>query len=211
MTELNSFIQLQEIYKFLRKRREDQKFLNYLEISATFVLISIFLFFAIKPTATTIFSLLGDIKSKQLLTSQMKSKIISIVQAQDAYSQVQEKYDVIESSLPDKPKYYQSALNFSSIAQQSSNTLDQINFNLSSNEKSSISPNINTYSIDITSKTNYQSTLDFVKSALNNRRLVDLKSIQLSKVEDKNGNPLNQLRMNITANLFYLKDNNEKK
>jgi hypothetical protein len=135
MTELNSLIQIQQIYKYLRRRREDQKFLNYIELSATFILISVFLFFAIKPTATTIFSLLGEIKSKQLYTSQMKAKIISVVEAQDLYSQVQEKYYVVESSLPDKPRFYQSALNLSSISQKSATSLEQINFNLSMTAK----------------------------------------------------------------------------
>lgn len=210
MTELSSFIQIQEIYKYIRKQRENQRFLNYLEITATFILISVFLFFAIKPTATAIFSLLGEIKSKELQTSQMKAKIISVVQAQDIYSQVQEKYNVIESSLPDRPKYYQSALNFSSLSQKSAFFLDQISFGLGSDVTSQLSPNIESYSVNITSKTNYNSILDLIKNILNNRRLVDLKTIQLSKIENKDNSPSNDIRLNITTKLFYLKDKNEK-
>ncbi|MEI8067371.1 MAG: type 4a pilus biogenesis protein PilO [Candidatus Shapirobacteria bacterium] len=211
MIELNSFIQIQQIYKYVRKQRENQKFLKYIEIAATFILISVFLFLAIKPTATTIFSLLGDIKSKELQTKQMKAKIVSIVAAQDLYSQVEEKYDVIESSLPDKPKYYQSALNFSSLSQKSNTSLDQVNFNLSTDDNKKLSTNIDSYSVNIISQSNYNSALEFIKNILSNRRLVDLKTIQLSKPDDKISTSSGNLKLNITAKLFYLKDQNEKK
>jgi hypothetical protein len=211
MTELNSLIQIQQIYKYLRRRREDQKFLNYIELSATFILISVFLFFAIKPTATTIFSLLGEIKSKQLYTSQMKAKIISVVEAQDLYSQVQEKYYVVESSLPDKPRFYQSALNLSSISQKSATSLEQINFNLSSDDKEKISNNIDTFSVSLNTKNNYTATLDFIKNILNNRRLVDLQNIQMSKTTGKDNPSSDTINLSMTAKLFYLKDQNETK
>lgn len=86
MIEKTTWFQLQPLYHYLRQQSEKQKFLKQLEIGATFSLVAIFLFTAITPTAKAIFSLIGEIKSKELTTASMKSKIINILEAQSNYS-----------------------------------------------------------------------------------------------------------------------------
>ena len=60
--QLNS--RLTPLFDYIKKRQENRKLRKTFELAATFILISFFLFFAIKPTALTISALIGDIKSK---------------------------------------------------------------------------------------------------------------------------------------------------
>lgn len=130
MIEKTNWFQLQPLYKHLRQQAENKKSYKYLEIGATFSLIAIFLFTAIAPTASAISKLVGEIKSKQILEKKLKAKINSIILAQENYSSMQEDslYQVLESSFPSRPRYYQSVLALSSNSQNSSSNINQLTF-----------------------------------------------------------------------------------
>ena len=130
MINTKNWFQLQPMYSYIRKQAENEKFLKYLEIGGTFTLVAIFLFFAIMPTMTTIFSLLGEIKSKESFIKKVDNKIANIIKAQEAYSQVQEKYSLVEESFPSQPQYYNGASNLATLFRDSSLDINQINFNL---------------------------------------------------------------------------------
>lgn len=209
MIEINTYSQLQQVYKYLRKQKEDQKFFKYLEVAATFILVLVLLVFAIKPTADAISTLLGEIKSKELYSQKLKAKINSVIQAQESYSQVQEKYSVIQSSLPDNPRYYQAASSFSHVSQQSNVSLSRIGFNVaedSKKEKSS-STNITTYNVQLDGTSSYPSIISYIESILNSRRLIDLETIKLS-TDDKQTLSTNGININLDSNLFYIYEKN---
>ncbi|MDD4937578.1 MAG: hypothetical protein PHX34_00950 [Candidatus Shapirobacteria bacterium] len=200
--------QIRPFYQYLRQQAENKKIAKYLEITATFTLITIFLLLAIKPTALAISSLVGEIKSKELASQKMHSKINSIIQAQDSFSQAQEKYFILESGFPSNPNFYQAAVNFYTISKESSINIKQLNFNISNIDDSKKEKSLTkSFQIDITANSQYQSTLSFIKGLLNNRRLVDISSIRFSRPDDKNqtSNSLNSgfVNLNISSNLFY--------
>jgi len=224
MIERNNWTwsQIQPLYRYVRQQAENKKFLKYLEIGATFSLIAIFLFLAIKPTASAISKLLGEIKSKELLISQMKTKINSVVTAQNSYSEAQEKYQIIESSLPDNPRFYQAASNLYGIANQSSINVDNLSFGLDTvNDvnKTKTKDNENVDSSFFTLRLNgygsYLQSIDLIKKIINNRRLVDINNIQLDQISkkeiDQNPSLQNQLSISLSSNLFYSASQNEKK
>jgi hypothetical protein len=68
---INIFSKINPLISYLSKQRENNKFVKSIEISATFILISFFTFFAIKPTLLTISRLVGDIKAKEILVKVM--------------------------------------------------------------------------------------------------------------------------------------------
>ena len=63
----------------------------YLEATLTVFLVLFFVVFAIKPTVLAITSLLGEIKSRQILNEKMSVKINSLVSAQNSYFSAEEK------------------------------------------------------------------------------------------------------------------------
>jgi Tfp pilus assembly protein PilO len=201
--ENKSWFQLQSLYKYIRIQAANKKFLKYLEISATFLLIIIFLIFAVFPTITTISALLGDIKTKEATIVKMNTKISNILQAQESYGNVQDKYDLIESSFPSNPNFYKSASSLSSSLKNNSVKVTRVSFDLSE-QKDVIVKDTNkdqTYLLNINGTGQYSDILKMVKQFLNNRRLADLNKIQISKSDDAGNSSLN---VNLVSDLHYL-------
>lgn len=208
--------QAKPLFEYLKKRREDQKFFKSIEIAFTFTAISFFLIFAIRPTATTISALVGDIKSKQISVKEMRSKINNIVIAQDNFSKVQEKYRVIESSLPDSPKYYYSANQLRLSAQLSQILLDKLSFDVGKNSEKDkpINPNLRSYSVSISQNSDFTSIVDFITKLQDSRRLLDLNPISLTikQSKDKESTPsASSINFNLSSRLYYWQQTNEKK
>ncbi|MPM61623.1 hypothetical protein SDC9_108483 [bioreactor metagenome] len=158
-----------------------------MELAGTFIFIAIFLFFAIKPTALAISSLVGEIKSKEIANQKMKGRINNIIQAQESFSQAQEKYSILESGFPSDPNFYQIAVNFSTLAKNYSLKINQLDFDLPDNndQQKNNTSKIKSFKIIFSSTGDYQSVVSFIKELLNNRRLVNISSIKISQPKDK--------------------------
>lgn len=208
MIEKTTWFQLQPLYQYLRQQAENKKSFKYLEIGATFFLIAIFLFTAIAPTATAISKLIGDIKSKEILENKLKAKINSIILAQDNYSLMQENstYQVIESSFPSRPRYYQSALVFSSGSKESNTSLNKLTFDPTKKDMSSLTDQKQLYGVNALTQGEYRSSLDMINKITNNRRLTDIESIQLSQLDKKEKSSSSSafINLNLSTSLFYL-------
>ena len=203
--------QLRPMYNYIRKQAENEKFLKNLEIGGTFTLVAIFLFFAIMPTITTISSLLGDIKAKEAFIKKVNLKVINVIKAQESYAQVQEKYYLIEESFPSLSQYYNGVSNLATIFKESSLGINQIGLSLDKSQDKE-KQFFDSYEINIGGEGQYSSIMEMVKKTLNNRRLIDTTSIQLSQVrfDDNQATPGN-IKVNFSSSLYFLPDNNEKK
>ncbi len=193
MIEKTNWFKNQSIYQYIRQQAENRKTMQYLEVGATFLLITVFLTTAIAPTASAISKLLGEIKSKEITTIAMKQKIANVVLAQDDFAQAQEKFSILESSYPSKPEFHQAASTFSSISKQSNTSIKQIKYNLNNDSKKQ---NIQSYNIDLSINSSYSGMLDMIKRIENGRRLIDINSVVFTKT-DKG------LILNISTNLVY--------
>jgi Tfp pilus assembly protein PilO len=201
------------MYSYIRKQAENEKYLRYLEIGATFSLVAIFLFFAIMPTVTTIFSLVGQIKSKEAFIKKVDSKVSNVLKAQDSYAQVQEKYYLVEDSFPTLAQYYNGTSNLATLFKDSSLKINQIDLNL--NEDSNTNNQFfQTYQVNISGEGQYSSIIDMVKKMLNNRRLINTTNIQLSQPNNNNND--NQsgskiIKISLSNDLYFLSNTDEKK
>lgn len=199
--------QIKPLYQYLRKQAENKKALKYLEVAATFSLIAIFLFFAIKPTALAISSLLGEIKSKQSATQKMTAKINNIMKAQESFSQAQEKYFILESGFPSNPNFYQVVANFYTLAQKYSLKINQLKFDLSSdNSETDNDSQVEYFKVKFSSIGEYQSSIYFINELLNNRRLIDITSVKMSQPKNNSGEDVydpNTVNINLEANIPY--------
>lgn len=164
--------QLNPLFDYLQKQKENQRTMKLVEIGITFFFISFFIFFAIKPTFLAISSLLGEIKSKQILVKELKTKINDIIVAQDLFSQVQERYSLVESSLPSRPGYFQANSQIVTLAQNNQLLVDKMEYLPVDDEKY--------YTTSVSTASSYPQTVSFISEILNNRRLIDLKSISIS-------------------------------
>jgi Tfp pilus assembly protein PilO len=195
MIEKTSWFKNQSIYRYVRQQAENKKFFKYLEVSATFLLITVFLTTAIAPTASAISKLLGEIKSKEITTKSMKQKIINVVSAQNNYAQAQEKFKILESSYPSSPEFYLTASNLSSLTRNSGVSIDQLKYNLSNNKNTDQKK----YSYDVNLLLNglYPGFLNTINNIVYGRRLIDVNSITINQTADK-------LSLDLSTNLPYL-------
>ncbi len=191
-----SLAKSREFYEYIRKKSENKRFVDSIELSATLVLISFFIFFAIRPTVLIISGLVGDIKSKEVLSQQMRRKINSIVEAQDNFSKLQEKYRLIESALPNNYRFSQVAGQVYSLAKNNSSSQDlpSLNFQLNLSKNSTkILPadsDVGRYVANISVVTNYASLLNYLDKLANRRRVSVINSIVLGKSIELAKNPL---------------------
>lgn len=171
---------IKPLFAYLKKQRENKKIAKNTEITATFILITFFLYFAIRPTFLTISSLLGDIKSKQLMKQELKKKINNVIKAQDLYSIAQEKYHLINFSLPDRPNFYDSAFQTQLTGEESGTQINKITFDLAgSNPPKKLDPNLTSYSLGLTIDGRFNDAMKIVNELLKNRRLINIESLNI--------------------------------
>jgi len=175
----NQFSRIKPLYEYLKKQQENYRFVRTVEISATFVLISFFLIFAIRPTVLTISSLWGDIQSKQLLKKQLEVKIDNIVKAQDLFSQVQERYQVVDSSLPDRPGFSEVAQQIQQTGANSGLDINSFDYNIQNDSQKSSSPNLKSYQVPVNLNGSFSAVAKLISDLLQNRRLIDISSISI--------------------------------
>ncbi|MDD2482804.1 MAG: type 4a pilus biogenesis protein PilO [Candidatus Shapirobacteria bacterium] len=212
MIDTKNWFQLRPMYSYIRKQAENEKFLKYLEIGGTFTLIAIFLFFAIMPTMTTIFSLMGDIKSKEAFIEKVDSKIANVIKAQESYAKVQEKYSLIEDSFPTLGQYYKGTSNLATIFKESSLDINQISLNLDKEENNK-NQFYKSYQVNINGEGQYSSVLEMVKKIFNNRRLANTVNIKINQINSDSVNQANSknIKISLSSDLYFLPNNNEKK
>lgn len=176
--------QAKPLFAYLQKQRENQKFTQSLEIGATFLLISFFTFFAIKPTVITISSLIGEIKAKELLKTDLKGKINDVINAQDLFSQVQERYALVEASLPNNPNFFQTAVQINSNLNNNQITPSKLDFIVNDNK---------TFSTSISTSAAFPAAVSLLSGLSQNRRLMSFDNIVFSTGKDNQGQKINIL------------------
>lgn len=183
--------QFSPLFTYLQKQRENQKVIKSIEIGGTFFLISFFIFFAIKPTFLTISSLLGEIKSKELLSKELKSKINDVIMAQDLFSQVQEKYSLIESSLPDSPRFNQANTQIISLAQNQQLYINNMDYLVQDSKY---------FTTNISTSSSYLSALSLITGLIQNRRLMSIDRFTLSLSKNNQDQKIN---INLPLKIYY--------
>lgn len=190
--------QISPLFAYLQKQRDNQKVIRLLEIGGTFFLISFFIFFAIKPTFLTISALLGDIKAKELLSKELKTKINDVIMAEDLFSQVQERYYLVESSLPSNPRFFQANSQIVSLSQNHQIFLDKVDYLVQDSD---------TFSTNISTASSYLSAISLVSDILNNRRLMGLDGFTFSTNKDNNGRAID---INLPLKIYFWQNDAKK-
>lgn len=206
--DLKNFAQTRSLMEYLKKQREHSKFSQYVEVGTTFFLITFFLLFAIRPTILTISSLVGEIKSKEVLSRQMRAKINSVITAQDLFSQVQESYQVVNSCLPDQPRFSQADVQIEKIAESLSLSLPGTNFVLNDQEKNP-SEHIKSFSFSFNVPIDFSQSPALVDKVQSNRRLMTIDELNLVIPQSKDSGqrpesaPSGSVQLSFSPRLYY--------
>lgn len=175
------------LINYLKGQQENRKFVETVELGSTVFLIAFFLLFAIRPTVLVISSLLGEINSKKVLNASLKNKINNIIMAQDSFSQVQERYLVINSGLPSSERYSYSANQIIAAAQAAGVSLSDLSFTIpddkDTNRAATPNKNLRNYSVTASTGSDFPSILKYVDRLINNRRHFEIPSISITALQ----------------------------
>jgi hypothetical protein len=198
------------LIEYLKNQRENQRLMKSVEIGTTILFISFFVIVAIRPTMTAISTLLGEIKSKEILQKSMKTKINQVMAAQDEFSKVQEKYLIVNSALPDSPEYGQASAQVLGAAQASQVTIDKLIFDIEKEDDQKavqkiVDTNLQEYVTNFGVYSDFQSGLKFLTTLYQNRRVFKVNDIYISPEKSKNSKETdgNKLLFKYNISLFH--------
>lgn len=156
-----------------------------------------FLFFAIRPTLTTIASLIKEIKDKRVIAAKLQDKITALNSAQIEYQKIEKDFYLIDESLPQHPNISLLVLQLETLARKSSVSVEAIQFEKTilkgKEEKKSVN-----FSLAVAG--DYKNLKSFLGSLIRLRRLVliDTFAFKTSPTEEN-------LILSLNAQAHYLK------
>lgn len=100
-TELERY---RRYYQSLEPLLNKKKSQNYTAVIFSFLVISLFGLYAIRPTIGTILTLKREIQDKIEINKKMEEKISALIEAQAVYSQIENNLPFIDQALPSDPE-----------------------------------------------------------------------------------------------------------
>ncbi len=92
----------------------------------SFLAISLFGWYAIRPTIQTILFLQREIKDNQMVNQQMEEKISALIEAQNTYQEIQPQLYIVEQALPTPPDIIELVAQLRNLAAFSQASLSAI-------------------------------------------------------------------------------------
>lgn len=202
------------LFKFLQERRKEKQFRQTVEVSVTLFFICFFLLLAIRPTVSTISTLIGDINTKKQMVKKSKDKINQIIQAQAVFSQIQADYHLIDNCLPSHYAFAYASTQIIGIGLQSGLDIQNINFSLSPDKGKQVE-NIPKFGYSLSTPIDFANITSLINDFSQNRRLFRLNSFSISPMSRENKadmsldyqstlpNP-DQVNVTLDTDIFYL-------
>lgn len=180
---------------------------SFTELTFTFLVISFFLLFAIRPTFIIIAGLVKEINEKEALTEKLQSKIISLRAAQEEFSINMDRLYLVDQALPDKPDFPLLILAFEKEAALSNSQI--LVFSITKiGIKGESDPTKNQASIpyfefNSTLTGEYRDLREFLTRVENLRRAINLETVSFSKTKRTDQEP-SRIKLSVSglANFF---------
>lgn len=177
----------------------------------SFLAISLFLWYAVRPTAQTIIYLQREIADKTKLNQQMEAKISSLIEAQATFEGIQDRLPVLDQALPENPDAVilaRELRNIASVAQASISAIQIPSVPIITKEstpgaKLSAQKPLQEFPVTMVLTGSYASLKTFLESLLTLRRITGIELLAL-----KQGGSLqrdtNTLQLSIRLKSYYL-------
>jgi Tfp pilus assembly protein PilO len=196
------FVDLGQLYKKRKKVRV------YTGIILSLLTVSFFLFFAIKPTLTTIAGLIKAIKDQRVVVDRLQTKINALSLAQSEYNLIQNDIFLVDEALPTDSQVSTLTKQLEVLARREGVTVETIKFGQvylkGEGPKTEEKPKNDTSSVNFSfaASGEYQNLKSFLRSLSSLRRiiLVDSFAFKTGKTEGE------RLTLSLNAQAFFLKE-----
>jgi hypothetical protein len=122
----NRFTRFRKYYKPLEPLINKPKNRIYTAIIFSFLAISLFGWFAIKPTIQTILILRREIADKTEVNNRLEQKITTLIAAQAAYQEVQSQISVIDDAIPAYPNALDAVYQIRNLVNDTTATMSSL-------------------------------------------------------------------------------------
>lgn len=200
---------LRKYYRPLEPILKKPKNRVYTATVLSFLTVSLFIWYAIRPTVATILSLRREIKDKTVVNAQMETKIGSLVEALSAYQAVADKLPLLEESIPQNPSMVEIMLEIRNLANASGATISAMSTGSSPvlNPEITVSdtkpPNFSTVitPVSVNLEGTYPSLRQFIGGIAKMRRTVSITDFALTPQAVSNTTSAASDRLNMTLKI----------
>ncbi|MGB9707211.1 MAG: type 4a pilus biogenesis protein PilO [Microgenomates group bacterium] len=175
---------------------------NYIYISLFLIIFSIFIYFAIRPSLMTIFSLNKEAGELEKINSLYDGQINKILQIQSELENNRDRLNLITEAIPDFPQVNKIVSDIKKTTEENGifmKNASAMELNLFNTNKR----DLKTIIFSIEGETTFENFQNFLKNLYEQRRLKRIKKIILSQGE-KEGTVSAKLKVNLEIEAFYL-------
>jgi Tfp pilus assembly protein PilO len=218
-TELDRY---RRYYQSLEPLLKKSKAQNYTAVIFSFLVVSLFGFYAIRPTIQTILTLKREIQDKTDVSRKMEEKITSLIEAQAAYSQIESSVPLVNQAIPDAPDAIPLIIQMRNLANATGVTLSTVQMpavpllgsTQTTNTKTSVThPPAKQEPLEFSMGVvgSYDGIQAFLTGILDMRRIVTIKSVSVTpnraieSVGSESATPIGQqLQLSLILISYYL-------
>lgn len=161
-----------------------------------FLILSIFIVFAIRPSLTTAFSLTKEGNDLKVLDNQYELQIGNIINLQSTIEENRDKLYLVDEGISDSPQVNKIIADIKKAGDSNSIIISSLSIgevNLTELDNKSLQ----TLKISLEGFGNYENLMAFIKTLFNKRRLETIEKMQIIKEEEDTGSEVLKIKMDI--------------
>lgn len=229
-TQLNTYRRFYQRLEIIVKKTNEN---TYTAAIFSFLVISLFGWYAIRPTLQTILFLRREIIDNEKVNERMEEKIAKLIQAQTSFQSIQDSLPLLRLALPDRPDAINVVVQLRNLANLSQSSVSSIMVSSvpivadqeTDNQNASIQSSVPTPApsppvskgtnknrdempISVTINGSYPTLRTYVEGLLSMKRIITIDSLSFAKAEDRHSSSESaqiplKLILNLTA--YYKK------
>jgi len=179
---------------------------SFAELTATLMVISFFILFAIRPTLIIVSGLIKEIKEKEEISNKLQGKVAALRASQEEYAKSANRLYLVDQALPEKPDF---PLLIFTVEQEARATDTQLlSFSItkigikSSAPSKSKTAQVPFFDFHSTVTGDYQNLKEFLGRMENLRRVIEIDLVNFSKTKKTEKEP-SRIRLSITGKVNF--------
>jgi Tfp pilus assembly protein PilO len=183
---------------------ESEKNQKYLGIILTFCALSFFGFFAIKPTVSKIFELQKEISDNQSVLEKLDTKIGSLAQLKNQYSDLQNDLPFVTNAITLQPEVSLLLGQIQSVGKTTNVTIKRLqNFEVQIIKSDNQQGDRYSYSFSVAGNGSFENIQKFMQTLTNMDRIVNIETFSINNAVGQNPE---SLEFNIQGTAFFKSD-----
>jgi Tfp pilus assembly protein PilO len=166
----------------------------YTTIIFSFLAISLFGWYAIRPTIQTILYLRREIADKTVINKQMEDKIGALIEAQSMYQEIEPLLPVVDQALPEKPDAIPLVIQLRNLASRSGVLISSLQLPsvpllgknaTTGNNKTAGAIKQSTFDLTISVQGTYPMIRSYLDGVISMRRVVTIDGVSVSQYQSE--------------------------